>query len=112
MARRSRRPRCHRELANAHGRLTTPSLFRPPNLSRRRWLHDIAGPLLRSGAPGTDKGITFILRWHAGSGRLWFMPRSARTSPGGVVFHCINRGNNRAKLFTRDGDYVAFEKAM
>jgi RHS repeat-associated protein len=36
------------------------------------------------------------------------MPRSARTAPGGVVFHCLNRGNNRAKVFAKDGDYAAF----
>ena len=28
------------------------------------------------------------------------------------MFHCLNRGNNRAKLFTKDGDYAAFEKAL
>jgi hypothetical protein len=24
------------------------------------------------------------------------------------VFHCLNRGNNRAKVFAKDGDYAAF----
>ena len=40
------------------------------------------------------------------------MPRSARTAPGGVVFHCLNRGNDRGEIFAKDGDYAAFEKAM
>ena len=40
------------------------------------------------------------------------MPRAARVAPGGVVFHCMNRGNDRSEVFSDDGDYAAFEKAM
>ncbi|MFH1745607.1 MAG: transposase [Planctomycetota bacterium] len=40
------------------------------------------------------------------------MPRTARIQPGGVVFHVLNRGNNRAKLFFTDGDYAAFERVL
>ena len=37
------------------------------------------------------------------------MPRTARASVGGVVYHVINRGNNRGTVFHKDGDYEAFE---
>ena len=40
------------------------------------------------------------------------MPRTARVAPGGVVFHVLNRGNGRAPLFDRDGDYAAFLAAL
>ena len=40
------------------------------------------------------------------------MPRSARSAPGDVVFHCLNRGNDRAEIFSKEGDYAAFEKVM
>ncbi len=40
------------------------------------------------------------------------MPRTARIAPGGVVFHCINRGNDRREVFSSDEDYAAFERVM
>ena len=40
------------------------------------------------------------------------MPRGPRTAPGGVLFHVLNRGNERASLFDRPGDYTAFERVM
>ena len=40
------------------------------------------------------------------------MPRSARVAPGGVIFHCLNRGNNRDAIFDKPGDYAAFERAV
>ncbi len=40
------------------------------------------------------------------------MPRSARSAPGDVVFRCLNRGNDRAEIFSKEGDYAAFEKVM
>lgn len=40
------------------------------------------------------------------------MPRSARVAPGGVIFHCLNRGNDRRTLFDDDGDYAAFERVL
>src|SRR4051794_10215735 len=36
------------------------------------------------------------------------MPRQARYAPGGVIYHVINRGTGRMKLFARPGDYEAF----
>jgi putative transposase len=36
------------------------------------------------------------------------MPRTARASVGNVVYHVINRGNDRAKIFHKDGDFLAF----
>jgi putative transposase len=40
------------------------------------------------------------------------MPRQARSAPGGLVYHVINRGNGRNRLFGKRADYVAFEKVM
>ena len=40
------------------------------------------------------------------------MPRKARIAPGGVIFHCLNRGNDRRELFADDADYAAFERVM
>ena len=37
------------------------------------------------------------------------MPRSLRTSVGGVAYHVLNRANARASLFDSDDDYQAFE---
>ena len=40
------------------------------------------------------------------------MPRQARVAPGGVIFHCLNRGNDRRDLFDDDGDFAAFERVL
>jgi putative transposase len=40
------------------------------------------------------------------------MPRTARQQPGGVVFHVLNRGNERRVIFEDDGDYAAFLRVM
>ena len=40
------------------------------------------------------------------------MPRKARKAPGGIVFHCINRGVGRNRLFHKPQDYAAFERVM
>jgi putative transposase len=40
------------------------------------------------------------------------MPRSARYSPGGFVFHVLNREVARLPLFHKDGDYEAFMRVM
>lgn len=40
------------------------------------------------------------------------MPRRARIAPGGMVFHCLNRGNERRELFADRGDYAAFERVL
>ena len=36
------------------------------------------------------------------------MPRVGRKAPGGVIYHVINRGNGRQKLFHKPADYDAF----
>jgi putative transposase len=36
------------------------------------------------------------------------MPRTARASVGGVCYHVLNRGNGRARVFRKPGDYAAF----
>lgn len=40
------------------------------------------------------------------------MPRTARASAGGICYHVLNRGNGRAKVFHKDGDYAAFVDLM
>ena len=40
------------------------------------------------------------------------MPRPLRPIDDRLVYHVINRGNNRAPVFFEDGDYEAFLKAL
>jgi putative transposase len=40
------------------------------------------------------------------------MPRACRYTPGGMVFHVLNRGVGRRTLFDKDADYLAFERVM
>jgi putative transposase len=40
------------------------------------------------------------------------MPRTARVTPGGMVFHVLNRGVGRRPLFDNEGDYDAFERII
>ena len=37
------------------------------------------------------------------------MPSTARVAPGGMVFHVLNRGVGRRRIFDKDADYAAFE---
>ncbi len=40
------------------------------------------------------------------------MPRTARLTPGGMVFHVLNRDVGRMHLFRKDRDYEAFEEII
>ena len=40
------------------------------------------------------------------------MPRTARIAPGGMIFHVLNRANNRDQIFEKDKDYLAFLRVM
>lgn len=40
------------------------------------------------------------------------MPRTARASVGGMWYYALNRGNQRAAVFHKPGDYDAFVEAM
>jgi putative transposase len=40
------------------------------------------------------------------------MPRSARQTPGGYVYHALNRGTARLKLFRKAADYAAFLRVL
>lgn len=40
------------------------------------------------------------------------MPRTARVAPGGMIFHVLNRANNRMPIFEAIGDYLAFLRVM
>lgn len=40
------------------------------------------------------------------------MPRKARNTPAGYVYHIINRADGRIALFRKEADYAAFERVM
>lgn len=40
------------------------------------------------------------------------MPRTARASRGGYLYHVLNRGNARKTVFHKEGDYAAFLKVL
>ena len=40
------------------------------------------------------------------------MPRARRNTPGGIVYHVLNRAVARAEMFKSDGDFGAFEKVL
>ena len=40
------------------------------------------------------------------------MPRIARVAPGGMVYHVLNRGVGRMRLFLTDADYAAWERVI
>jgi len=40
------------------------------------------------------------------------MPRTSRVAPGGMVFHVLNRGVGRQRLFDKPADYAAFEDLL
>ena len=40
------------------------------------------------------------------------MPRTARAVEAGLIYHVLNRGNGRMRLFRKDGDFAAFEDVL
>ena len=40
------------------------------------------------------------------------MPRTARAIEAGLIYHVLNRGNGRQRLFHKDDDYAAFERVL
>jgi putative transposase len=40
------------------------------------------------------------------------MGRPLRVTPGGYVYHVLNRANARLRIFHKDGDYAAFERVL
>jgi len=44
--------------------------------------------------------------------RRALMPRRKRTEIPGVIFHVINRGSRKGRLFETDADYLAFERLL
>jgi len=40
------------------------------------------------------------------------MPRTARAIEAGTVYHVLNRGNGRMRIFHKDGDYEAFLRVL
>ena len=40
------------------------------------------------------------------------MPRTARATEAGMIYHVLNRGNGRMRIFHKAGDYQAFERVL
>lgn len=40
------------------------------------------------------------------------MPRQKRSDEAGVIYHALNRGNERQKIFRKDEDYEAFVRVL
>ena len=40
------------------------------------------------------------------------MPRRARIAPGEIIYHTLNRANERTLLFDKPEDYAVFERIM
>jgi putative transposase len=40
------------------------------------------------------------------------MPRTARIAPGGIIYHVLNRGVGRSKLFRTRKDFLAFQTCL
>ena len=40
------------------------------------------------------------------------MPRAKRVTPGGYVYHVLNRGVGRMTIFNKPEDYQAFTKVL
>ena len=40
------------------------------------------------------------------------MPRAPRADEAGGLYHVLNRGNSRARIFHKDADYEAFERIL
>jgi len=40
------------------------------------------------------------------------MPHTNRVTPGEMVFHALNRGVGRMKIFSTERDYAAFEEIV
>ena len=40
------------------------------------------------------------------------MPRQARSAPGGLVYHVLNRANGGYEIFAKEQDYLAFERVL
>ena len=40
------------------------------------------------------------------------MPRNHRSVESGIIYHVLNRGNGRMRLFHKDEDFAAFEKVL
>ncbi len=40
------------------------------------------------------------------------MPRTARSTEAGTVYHVLNRGNGRMRIFHKAGDFEAFEQVL
>ncbi len=40
------------------------------------------------------------------------MPRTARSIEAGTIYHVLNRGNGRMRMFHKRGDYDAFERVL
>ena len=40
------------------------------------------------------------------------MPRTARSTEAGMIYHVLNRGNGRMRIFHKAEDFEAFERVL
>ena len=59
-----------------------------------------------------QRGQVHLLTSRSPRDKLALMPRAARQVPGGLVYHVLNRGVGRMRLFRTDQDYDAFEEIL
>lgn len=61
---------------------------------------------------GEKRGRLHLLTvWARMSWQFW-MPSTARVAPGGMMFHVLNRGVAKNRLFCEDQDFLAFERII
>jgi len=59
-----------------------------------------------------ERGRSYLIDFARPADEAAAMPRQARVAPGGQIYHVINRGVARLKIFESDGDYLAFETVL
>ena len=86
-----------------------------PGVAGRRQLHAAPATAFarRRGSKGQKKGSELFILTTVGCGRYALgMPRPLRPLDGGLIYHVIDRGNNRQNVFRKKGDFEAFLAAL
>jgi hypothetical protein len=64
------------------------------------------------GVRGHKNGTGLIIDCSRQASQYQSMSRTARVAPGGMLFHVLNRGVGRMRLFLKEGDFAAFERVI
>ena len=57
-------------------------------------------------------GTSLILTAKGSDVSMSVMPRTARSTEAGTVYHVLNRGNGQMRIFHKEGDYLAFQRVL